>query len=127
MAHYAQIDPENDNVVIRVSVVDDINQMNIDCEEDEEMGERYLRKIHGVGTRWIKTSYSGRIRGRFAGIGMKYDATLNEFVDPQPYPSWVYNSEAGVWEAPTPRPDNGADDHSWEWNEETKTWDREEQ
>ena len=50
MAHYAQIDPENDNVVIRVSVVDDINQMNLDCEEDEEMGERYLRKIHGVGT-----------------------------------------------------------------------------
>ena len=91
MAHYAQIDPENDNVVIRVSVVDDINQMNIDCEEDEEMGERYLRKIHGVGTRWIKTSYSGKIRGRFAGIGMKYDTTLNEFVDPQPYPSWVYN------------------------------------
>ena len=62
MAHYAQIDPENDNVVIRVSVVDDINQMNIDCEEDEEMGERYLRNIHGVGTRWIKTSYSGKTR-----------------------------------------------------------------
>ena len=38
----------------------------------------------------IKPLFSGKIRGRFAGVGMKYDTTLNEFVDPQPYPSWVY-------------------------------------
>jgi len=42
---------------------------------------------------------------------------------PQPYDSWTWNSEEKVWEAPVPRPN---DDKYYRWNEETQSWDIEE-
>jgi hypothetical protein len=38
---------------------------------------------------------------------------------PSPFPSWVYNNDAGVWEAPEPMPTEGG---PFQWNEETQTW-----
>jgi len=32
----------------------------------------------------VQTSYNGRIRKRFAGVGFRYDPTLDEFLPPEP-------------------------------------------
>lgn len=69
MAHFAEIDFEN--IVLRVVVTD-----NNDPNGDE--GYQWL--LDNLGGRWVKTSYNGNIRGRFACIGMKFDEALDEFV-----------------------------------------------
>jgi len=69
MSHWAEVD-EN-NIVLRVTVGD-----NNDPAGDE--GYQWL--IDNLGGTWIKTSYNNKIRGRFAGIGMKYDPVIDEFV-----------------------------------------------
>ena len=38
------------------------------------------------------------------GIGRIYDETLQAFIEPKPYPSWILNEETGKWEAPVPKP-----------------------
>jgi hypothetical protein len=40
----------------------------------------------------------------------------------QPYPSWTWNTETKVWEAPTPKPDSDSPFSQYTWNEETLTW-----
>ena len=43
----------------------------------------YCNSIGLPGT-WIDTSYTGSRRGKYAGVGDRYDAALDEFVSPQP-------------------------------------------
>ena len=74
MAHFAELD-EN-NIVLRVLVTD-----NNDPNGDE--GYQWL--IDNLGGRWVKTSYNGNIRGKFAGIGDRYDEALDEFITPEIY------------------------------------------
>lgn len=110
MAHFAEID-EN-NIVLRVLVVH--NSL-------EHKGEEFLSKDLGLGGRWIQTSYNNNIRGRYAGIGFKYDPILAVFIPPCPYPSWSFNSETLLWNAPIPKP---TDDFEYNWNEQTQSWDK---
>jgi hypothetical protein len=69
MSHWAEID--DNNIVLRVTVGD-----NNDPAGDE--GYQWL--IDNVGGTWIKTSYNGNIRGKFAGIGDYYDQEKDLFV-----------------------------------------------
>lgn len=69
MAHFAEID-EN-NIVLRVLVTD-----------NDYPNEGYDWLVETLGGRWIQTSYNGRIRGKFAGIGDYYDEQLDQFVTP---------------------------------------------
>ena len=126
MAHYAKIDSEG--VVVKIDKVDDINEMTLDCEVAEGNAVSYLRSCdaeENADHRWIKTSYNGNIRGRYATLGGTYDAELDMFIDPKPFPSWVLDSN-GNWQPPVPRPDT-VGGLTWDWNEDTLTWDREEQ
>jgi hypothetical protein len=59
-------------------------------------------------------------RKNYAGIGYRYDETLDEFIPPQPYASWVLNEETCLWEAPVPYPEG---DGMYTWNEDEQTWD----
>lgn len=76
MAHFAELD-ENNNVT-QVIVVHD-NELLINEVETESKGINFLESLFGH-RRWVQTSYSGNIRGRYAGIGMKYDIERDEFV-----------------------------------------------
>lgn len=69
---------------------------------------------------WVQTYADGSKRGRYAGTGMKYDRTLDKFIDPKPYPSWVLNSD-GEWKAPIAYPD-GAGPADYMWEEDTTSW-----
>jgi hypothetical protein len=105
MSHWAEVDANN--LVTRVVVGD-----NNDPAGDE--GYSFLVNLFG-GT-WIKTSYNGNIRRRFAGIGFYYDPVADVFIEPKPFKSWTLN-ENYDWVAPTPCP--GPDHY---WDEATKTW-----
>jgi hypothetical protein len=74
MAHAARIE---DGIVREVIVVPD----DLDATESDAAIEAY---IHGIGLtgNWIRTSYNGNIRSRYAGIGFTYDADADEFVAP---------------------------------------------
>lgn len=91
MAHFAQLD-EN-NVVTTVVVVHN-NELATTTEvavEDgfvkeklvlsEEKGIQFLQSLYGAETRWAQTSYNGRFRGAYAGIG--YTFVDGEFVAPE--------------------------------------------
>lgn len=79
MAHYAEID--FDNRVIRVLVVaNEVTHATPDGTEDEALGAIFLRDL--LGGTWVQTSYNGRIRGTYAGIGFTYDPVADVFVPP---------------------------------------------
>lgn len=80
MAHFAQLD-EN-NVVTYVMVIDNVNLLDENGDESETVGRAYIASLGHEGT-WVQTSYNGKFRGTYAGIGMKYDANLDQFVDDQ--------------------------------------------
>ena len=56
----------------------------LDFPQIEGNAQRWLTENNFHG-QWLATSYSGRFRGRYAGIGDRYDADLDEFV-PSPLP-----------------------------------------
>ena len=96
--HFAKV---KNNIVEQVIVAE---QEYIDALSKEE------------GVSWIQTSYNtsqgkhydpetGKeddkppLRANFAGVGFIYDATLDVFAPPQPYPSWKLDAN-GVWQPP---------------------------
>jgi|TARA_R100000093_G_C1939845_1_gene71699 hypothetical protein len=132
MAHFAKLD-EN-NIVLRVSVVDNENLLK-DGVEDEQTGIDYLIGVHGGGT-WKQTSYntsggvhcidgvpsedqSKAFRTNYAGSGYTYDETRDAFIPPQPYPSWLLNEDTCQWEPPVAYPDDGK---MYTWDEATTNW-----
>jgi hypothetical protein len=71
-AHAARID---DNGIVREVLVIPY------LDDDDAKITEYLNGIGLDGT-WIDTSYLGARRGKYAGIGDRYDAELDEFVTP---------------------------------------------
>ena len=107
MAHWAEID-EN-NTVVRVLVGD-----NNDPNGDE--GYQWL--LDNLGGTWIKTSYNGKIRKQYAGIGYVYDPEADVFIAPNPYPSWILD-ENFDWQPPISYPTDGL---IYSWSEESQDW-----
>ena len=86
MSHWAEID-EN-KIVLRVLVGN-----NNSADE----GESFMNSLGGT---WVKTSYNGKIRKNFAGIGYSYDETRDAFIAPKPecHPDKVtLNEEICQW------------------------------
>lgn len=116
MAHYAEIDANN--VVLRVIVVDNKDESTPDGTTVESIGVAFCQRLFGGD--WVKTSYNGNIRKRYAGIGYTYNSSLDAFVPPQPFPSWTLDNATADWVAPVPMPTDGK---QYAWNEETQSWD----
>ena len=115
MAHFAQLNDEN--LVTQVIVVANQDTADKDGVENEAIGIAFCTNL--LGGRWVQTSYNANIRKNYAGIGYKYDATLDAFIPPQPFASWTLNEETAQWEAPTPYPDDGK---RYSWDEATTSW-----
>lgn len=78
MAHFAEIN--NSGIVQRVIVVN--NQELIENGvEVESKGIDFCKSLFGSDTNWVQTSYNGNFRGRYAGVGMKYDHSTDTFID----------------------------------------------
>jgi len=115
MAHFAQLNAEN--LVTQVIVVANQDTANQDGVENEAIGIEFCTNL--LGGKWVQTSYNANIRKNYAGVGYKYDATLDAFIPPQPFASWTLNNETAQWEAPTPYP---TDDKRYTWDEATTSW-----
>ena len=105
MAHFAEVNENNE--VLRVLVVDNAQ---------EHRGEEFLSQDLGLGGTWIQTSYNANFRKRFATIGGFYDETLDMFINPKPFPSWILDSETADWVSPVACPDDGG---YYVWNEDS--------
>ena len=119
MAHFAEIDSAG--IVLRVLVVPD---------DQENRGQEYLADDLGLGGFWKKTSYNTLAnvhltggtpyRKNFAGIGYSYESTLDAFISPKPYPSWVLDEETCTWNAPEPMPIQ--EGTTFTWDESSLSW-----
>ena len=117
MAHFAQLDANN--IVERVIVVDNDNILDADGNESETVGIAYCQALLGADTIWRQTSYNGNFRKNYAEAGYRYDADLDAFIAPQPFPSWSLNTETCQWEAPKQMPDS---DRPYTWDESLLRW-----
>lgn len=114
MAHFAEID--GNGVVQRVIVVGNKDTSDANGVEKESIGQAFCERLFGGN--WVQTSYNGNFRKRYAGIGYKYDAALDAFIAPQPYPSWTLDANAD-WQAPVPMPTDGK---MYAWDETAQAW-----
>jgi hypothetical protein len=119
MAHFAEID-EN-NIVTRVLVVGD---------DQEHRGQEFLAEDLDLGGTWLKTSYNTQggvhtlggtpFRKNYAGIGYSYDETLDAFIPPKPFASWLLNEETCNWNAPVEMPVE--EGKFFTWDEDITSW-----
>ena len=115
MAHFAQLD-EN-NVVTQVIVVSNNELLDASGVEREEMGIGFCQRLFGGN--WKQTSYNHNFRKRYAGIGYTYNAELDIFVPPKPFPSWTFDNNTKDWIPPINYPNDGK---TYYWDEELQQW-----
>jgi len=121
MAHFAKV---LDGMVLRVIVA------------EPEFFDTFIDTSPG---QWIQTSYNTRggvhynqetnepsqdqtkaLRKNYAGVGFTYDSTLDAFIPPKPFASWVLDEQTCNWNAPTPIPTDPS--KRWRWDESTTSW-----
>jgi len=114
MAHFAKLD-EN-NIVLEVNVV---NNNVLDASNEEASGIAFLTEWSGGYSNWKKTSYNGRFRKNYCGVGYTYDSIRDAFIPPKPFSSWLLNENTCQWKAPVAMPTDGK---VYTWNEDTISW-----
>lgn len=117
MAHFAKLN--GGNIVLEVNVVNNSDIDDLPFPESEPVGIAFLTEWSGGYSNWRQTSYNRNFRKNYAGAGYTYDATLDAFIPPKPYPSWLLNTNICQWEPPVPYPDP---DKRYIWDETTQTW-----
>ena len=110
MAHYAFINSNNvvTQVIVGVDETEPIEGLSPEVWYGNLRGEVCKR-----------TSYNNKIRKQYAGIGYTYDADLDIFIAPQPYPSWMLDANHD-WQPPTPMP--VVEGKRYAWFEPNKVW-----
>ena len=91
MAHYAFLDETN----IVTEVIVGIDETELIEGLDPETWYGNFR-----GQACKRTSYNGRIRYNYAGIGYTYDATRDAFIAPEPYNATGFNEQTCQWIVP---------------------------
>lgn len=128
MAHYACLD-EN-NIVFQVITGVDEGADGVDWEDEygkrlncvckrtsyNTQGNVYYNPITGEPDSDQSKSY----RKNYAGVGFAYDEQRDAFIPPKPYESWILNEETGLWDPPSPKPQDAS---FYIWDEENKKWD----
>lgn len=117
MAHYAKL-TEN-NIVLEVHVVNNNELLDENGQESEQKGINFLTNLSGGYTNWKQTSYNGKFRKNYAGIGYTYDIVRDAFIPPKPFDSWLLNETTCLWESPVSYPTDGM---NYIWEESTTSW-----
>ena len=116
MAHFAKLGVGN--------VVETVVVVSNDIATTEQAGVDFLNNLYNTRDVWKQTSYNGNIRKNFAGIGHKYDQTLDAFIPPNSFKSWTLNETTCQWEPPVVKPTLTEEQLSqgkrYNWNEETQ-------
>jgi hypothetical protein len=114
MAHYAFLD--KDNIVTEVIVGRNEWEV-VDGISDWEA--HYGEFRNQVCKRTSYNAVTNGFRKNYAGIGFTYDETLDAFIAPQPFASWILDEDTAQWVAPVPYPTDGL---IYGWNEEELDW-----
>ena len=77
MAHFAKIE---DGIVRQVDAVANAVLLDENGIEQEALGIALLKSLYGADTEWVQTSYNGNFRGKYAGLGDKWDG--ENFISP---------------------------------------------
>lgn len=124
MAHFALLD-EN-NIVTFVTVgrdEDDGKEAELSARTGQVYRQTSYNTRGGVyytpGTNTPDPDQSKAFRKNYAGIGYTYDETIDGFIPPKPYPSWLLNTTTGLWDPPVPYPTDGK---NYIWDEDTQSW-----
>jgi hypothetical protein len=120
MAHFAQLDDQNN--VLNVVVIGNSDIDNLPFPESEPVGIAFCQSIYGADTIWKQTSYNSNFRRQYAEIEGSYYAPLDVFVDPKPFPSWTFQTSDATWKAPIPKP-TAPSNYVAAWNEQYLEWD----
>jgi hypothetical protein len=93
MAHYAFLDKNN----IVTEVIKGIDETETIQGLDTETWYGNFR-----GQTCKRTSYNGKIRYNYAGVGDTYDATKDAFISPEPDNATGFNEDTCQWIVPEP-------------------------
>lgn len=89
MAHYAFL---NENSIV-VEVITGVDESQLIENLEPEIWYANFR-----GQTCVRTSYNGRIRKNYAGIGYTYDSTRDAFIPPKPAEGdWQLNEQTCRW------------------------------
>lgn len=124
MAHFALLD--DNNIVTFVTVGRDEDNGK-EAELSARTGQTYKQTSYNTrggiyytpGTDTPDPDQSKAFRKNYAGIGYTYDATLNAFIPPKTFASWLLNTTTCLWEPPVPYPTDGK---VYRWDEDTQSW-----
>jgi hypothetical protein len=98
MAHYAFLDENN----IVTEVINGIDETElIEGLDPETWYGNFRNQV------CKRTSYNGKIRKNYAGIGFTYDQARNAFIAPEPDNAIGFDEETCRWVVPKPEFFNG--------------------
>lgn len=118
MGYFAELD-ENNTVMRVISISNSVlREPDISFPDTEPIGQDYIANGLKLPGMWLQTSFNGNFRGRYAGINYTYDPQLDQFIAPQPFPSWVLDQN-GDWQAPVQKPNDG---NRYFWDEISLSW-----
>ena len=132
MAHYAFLD-EN-NIVTTVIVGKNENEDGIDWEQHYGNFRGQTCKRTSYNTLHGEHKLGGTpFRLNYAGIGFTYDETLDGFIEPKPFDSWILDESKGKYNPPvdypithtrnlTNRITNEPMPDLYLWDEDTTSW-----
>jgi hypothetical protein len=119
MAHYAILN--EDDYVIQVIVGKDEDEIVLD-----ENGNPIDWEVYYGGKRTSYNTFRGihklggtPFRKNYAGAGFFYDRKRDAFIPQKQFPSWIWNEEACMFDAPIAYPTDG---NEYYWDEFTTTW-----
>ena len=92
MAHFVKLN--DDNLVIDGVV---INNDALNPENEELSGVEFLTNLYGYSN-WKQTSYNGKIRGNYAGIGYTYFPLEDIFMPSKCHDEAVLNVKTAKWD-----------------------------
>lgn len=103
MAHFAELDSNNEVIQVVVISNDDVDANGGDYSLQAETFVSNLIPHSENGVAWKQTSYNGNRRKQYAGIGLTYNVEKDKFILPQPHASWSLDSNDD-WQAPVTYP-----------------------
>jgi hypothetical protein len=103
MAHFAELDSNNEVIQVVVISNDDIDANGGDYSSEAETYVSNLIPHSENGVAWKQTSFNNNQRKKYAGIGFIYDATKDKFISPKPFNSWTLDTNDD-WQAPVTLP-----------------------
>ena len=114
MSHWAKLE---NNIVTQVLV------------GNNNSPDEGLSLVQQLGGTWVKTSYNGNIKNKYAAVGDTYDSVRDIFIVPKPFPSWVEDeNKPGYWKAPVEYPIQSTNAEQepptsiYEWDEDSVSW-----